>query len=227
MGWLNRLEREGLYQINRKEIRVPLDGSDEKINNQRRATYGDFATLNARWNNAYSSTTHQRLQKNPEEWCFYHTMQLDHEKTWSVVPREKCLDYLRGNLPMGSVVGDFGCGRNTLAEELSEWHLVHSFDHIAIDSKVTQCDFTDTPIDDSTLDAAVFSLSLMGKNIEDYIEEAYRTLKLGGQLLVWDTQDEVKNSVLRSMIERRGFAIVSADPVYKWYNILAIKQARS
>jgi superfamily II DNA or RNA helicase len=226
MGWLKRLNNEGLYDIDRREIKVPLDGSNRDVNSQRRANYGDFSTLNARWNNANSKTTHERLQLNPEEWCYYHTMLLDHEQTWQVVPREKCLEYLKKNLPPNSVIGDFGCGRNTLAEELSQWHLVHSFDHVALGPKVTQCDFANTPIDDSTLDAAVFSLSLMGNNTEDYIEEAYRTLKLAGQLLVWDTRDDEANSTLRDMVASRGFAILSAEAVNKWYSILAIKQSR-
>ena len=82
------------------------------------------------------------------------------------------------------------------------------------------------PLDDSTLDAAVFSMSLMGNNLEDYIEEAYRTLRLGGQLLIWNTGDEEANSSLYDLIQDRGFNVNDAEEVYKFYRILAIKQAR-
>lgn len=105
-------------------------------------------------------------------------------------------------------------------------HLVHSYDHVAIDPKVTECDFSNVPLDDSTLDAAVFSMSLMGNNLEDYIEEAYRTLRLGGQLLIWNTGDEEANSSLYGLIQERGFNVVDAEEVYKFYRMLAIKQAR-
>ena len=107
-GWLERLNNEGLYNIDRREIKVPLDDSDEEANNRRFASYGDFSKLNARWNNANSSTTHERLQQNPEEWSYYHTLLLEYERDWTVIPRERCVEYLRDNLPSGSVVGDFG-----------------------------------------------------------------------------------------------------------------------
>ena len=44
------------------------------------------------------------------------------------------------------------------------------------------------PLEDETLDVAIFSLSLMGANFADYVREAYRTLKLDGHLHIhyWD-----------------------------------------
>jgi ribosomal RNA-processing protein 8 len=41
---------------------------------------------------------------------------------------------------------------------------VYSFDHVAINDKVTACDMRKVPLVDEALDVAIFSLSLMGKN---------------------------------------------------------------
>ena len=226
MGWLNRLNEEGIYEINRRSIKVPLDESNESEGKARYAKYGDFSKLNNVWNNAHSSVTHARLKSNPEEWCFYHTRLLEQEKEWQVVPREQCVVHLKENLPKGSVVGDFGCGLGKLAEALKDWHLVHSFDHVALSPGIIECDISSTPLDDSCLDAVIFSLSLMGRNHMDYVAEAYRTLKLSGQILIWQpaTQSFGDDFVLK--LKDQGFAIVEDGQIYKWRRIWAIKQAK-
>jgi transcriptional regulator of nitric oxide reductase len=41
-----------------------------------------------------------------------------------------------------------------------------------------------TGLEDSSLDVAVFNLSLMGTNFTDYLREAHRTLKIDGELRI-------------------------------------------
>jgi superfamily II DNA or RNA helicase len=224
MGWLRRLSEEGLNEIERREIKVPLDETDSSEAKRRYASYGDFSKLNARWNNAHSSTTHERLRNNPEEWCFYHTRMDELEQAWQVNPREECIKHLKINLPTGSVVADFGCGQAKLAETLKGIHTVHSFDHVAINRSVIACDIASTPLDDNTLDAVIFSLSLMGSNLKDYIVEAYRTLKAGGQILIYHPAKEHDREKFAEGLVQLGFAIVQSTEIYKWHYIWAIKQ---
>ena len=226
MGWLKRLNDDGLNEIERREIKVPLDESNIEVYQGRYANYGDFSRLNSRWNNAHSSKTHERLSKNPEEWCYYHTRLLEQEKNWQVVPRIECIRHLRENLPRGSVIGDFGCGQGKLAEELIDFHIVHSFDHVAIHPGIVACNIAHTPLDDSSLDAVVFSLSLMGSNIHEYVDEAYRVLRLSGQVIIWHPAKHNDRTSLVEGLRRYGFAIVEEGEVYKWHYIWAIKQAR-
>lgn len=226
MGWLQRLADEGLSEIKRKEIRVPLDETDKVAFGRRLAEYGDFSRLNARWNKAHSSITHERLQNNPEEWCYYHTRLREHESEWQNIPREECIKHLKENLPLGSVIGDFGCGQAQLAYALRDVHTVHCLDHIAIIPSVVACDMAHSPLDDAMLDAAVFSLSLMGTNIRDYLAEAYRTLKAGGQLLIYHPAAENDRMKFAIGLEKLGFALVHHAQVYKWHYIWAIKRGR-
>ena len=226
MGWLERLDRDGLQEIERRRIKVPLDESDGQERERRYASYGDFASLNSRWNRAHSSKTHSRLTENPEEWCYYHTRLIGLEKSWQVNPRSECIRHLEKNLPRGSIVGDFGCGQGQLAAALRDIHTVHSVDHVAIRPDVISCDMADTPLDDEILDAVVFSLSLMGSNIADYISEAYRTLRLGGQIIIWHPAEHHDRSRFVEGLKTFGFAIVEEEQVYKWHRIWAIKQAR-
>ena len=106
------------------------------------------------------------------------------------------------------MIGDFGCGEAKLAEILP--NKVYSFDHVAINEKVTACDMVNVPLDDSSLDVAVFSLSLMGLNYNDYLKEAYRTLKFGGLLKIAEPISRwmEKRNELIANITKVGFVLV-------------------
>ena len=82
------------------------------------------------------------------------------------------------------------------------------------------------PLDDNTLDAAVFSLSLMGNNLKDYILEAYRVLQPGGQLLIYHPAAHHDRTKFITGLEKLGFAVVQHGEVYKWHHIWAIKRGR-
>ena len=94
------------------------------------------------------------------------------------------------------VIADFGCGTAKLAQSglmfiinlkmQASFNIilylvkskVHSFDLVAANDLVTPCDMKNVPLTDKSCDIVVFCLSLMGKNITDFICEAHRILKL-------------------------------------------------
>jgi ribosomal RNA-processing protein 8 len=90
---------------------------------------------------------------------------------------------------------------------------VYSFDHIAINNKVTACDMKSTGLPDEAIDIAIFSFSLMGRNWDDYIAEAKRCRATGGYLLVAETTKSLKGrlSSLREIIIKEGFEIYSEE----------------
>jgi hypothetical protein len=130
MGWLKRLDAGDVQVIERPKIRVPLPDTDDKAEVKRLRAYGDFSKMNNRWNTTGSMKTHDRLQKNPEEWEQYHTLYREARKDWTVVPFEELIRWC--NLRSDYVIGDFGCGEAKLGEALTDKHTVHSFDHVAI-----------------------------------------------------------------------------------------------
>lgn len=99
-------------------------------------------------------------------------------------------------------MGDW-LGTNRVADRLKEYL---PFD-VAIDDKVYACDIKNVPIDDSLLDVAVFSLSLMGSNYVDYFKEAYRTLKTYGNVFVCEpaAKWEGREDELKKQLESVGF----------------------
>ena len=181
--------------------------------------------MNRNWNQSRSETTHQKLQDNPEEWEQYHTLYREARKDWAVIPYEEMIRWCEQR--SGYVIGDFGCGEAKFAETVSDRHTVHSFDHVAMNENVVACDIAHVPLDDETLDVAIFSLSLMGANFADYLREAYRTLKLDGHLHIieatsrfTDREDFVKG------VKELGFAIVSVEDKWKFTHIRALKTER-
>ena len=154
-----------------------------------------------------------------EGWCG------NGSKDWAVVPYEEMIRWCRQR--SGYVIGDFGCGEAKLAEAVSDRHTVHSFDHVAIDENVVACDLAHVPLDEETLDVAIFSLSLMGANFADYLREGYRTLKLDGQLHILEATERFndRNAFVKSL-EGLGFALVSVEDKWKFTHIRALKTER-
>jgi hypothetical protein len=54
--------------------------------------------------------------------------------------------------------------------------------------------------------------------------EAYRTLKLGGQLIVYHPAQTHDRAKFAAGLTQLGFAILHSVEVYKWHYILAIEQ---
>jgi SAM-dependent methyltransferase len=222
IGWLQRLDEGKVDVLARPRIVVPLPEIDKADIERRRHRYGDFSTMNRLWNQSGSETTHQRLSENPEEWQQYHTLYREAREDWPVVPYREIIRWC--DRRSGYVIGDFGCGEAFLAKALSERHTVHSFDHVAIDENVAACDIAHVPLDDETLDVAVFSLSLMGNNFTDYIREAHRTLKLDGHLHIVEASSRFKDRTLfAENLAKLGFSILKVADLWKFTHIHAIK----
>ncbi|MBD2315518.1 helicase-related protein [Phormidium tenue] len=217
--WIDRVESGDIYEINREELRVPLPEAIAKILQRR---FGDFSAMNNRFNNSYSHTTSDLLKANPEEWYQYHHLYRAARETWQEIPYEKIAEKLQNYTNLQ--IGDFGCGEAKLAELLPN-HQVHSFDHIAINAKVQACDISHTPLPNATLDVAIFSLSLMGLNYADYLQEAHRTLKGGGSLLIAETISRWtdKKQELLDLITSLGFTVVKEQTGDRFLYINATK----
>ncbi len=220
MDWLERLERGEVYEVERKKISIPL--SDE-ITVEVRRRFGDLTQMNYRINHEPSKTTHDRFHKDPTEWEHYHASYREDRKSWPVTPYQEAIKWFKARPHM--IIGDFGCGEALLAAELE--NTVHSFDHVAINKKVTPCDMTHVPLDDECLDAAVFSLSLMGTNFVDYLKEAHRCLKLDGHLWIAEPTSRIKDiNAFKDLLFRLGFDINRVEEKWKFTFIRALKSER-
>ena len=116
-----------------------------------------------------------------------------------------------------------GCGENLLSKEVK--NKVHAFDYVAIDESVTACDMSKVPLEDESVDAAIFCLSLMGANYIDYIQESHRIMKPLGHLFICEPKKKVQKRMesLIAEIENVGFKVVSTKTSSQFIYIQAIK----
>ena len=90
-----------------------------------------------------------------------------------------------------AIIADLGCGDARLAESLrasgdeSKMRLeVRSYDLQSPSPFVTKADIANLPLEDGSVNVAVFCLALMGTNWIDFVEEAYRILHWKGELWI-------------------------------------------
>jgi hypothetical protein len=219
--WIKRIggEELNLSKI-RPHLRVPLPPD---VKRKLVVTRGDFATFNNRWATSNSETVHTRLREFPEEWFLYHTLYREARETWSEVPAEVIASHLRSRPDL--IVGDFGCGECLLAQALGEEHQVLGFDHVAASgaANVTACDMAHAPLEDEALGAAVFSLSLMGRNWRDYLAEAHRTLQPFGLLFIAEPAKRWEDGALERAVEEAGFDLLPSRRRGDFLYVRAVK----
>lgn len=225
MAWLERLDWGQLEVISRGKIAAPVLEDGASGSRRRRRTCGDFSGMNRAWNAARGGATHGRLRSDPGEWGRYHALFREARLGWEVVPCEEVIRWCRKR--SGYVIGDFGCGEATLAARVSDLHTVHSFDHVAANDGVVACDLSRVPLGDATLDLAVFSLSLMGANFADYLGEAHRTLKLDGELQIYEATSRFSDrDRFASGLRAAGFDVVGVEDRWKFTRIRALRGDR-
>jgi len=84
-------------------------------------------------------------------------------------------------------------------------------------------------MDSEILDVAVFSLSLMGSNWDEYIKEAYRMLSRKGQIIICDPKlkrviDEESDNVIENSLKNNGFVLLGKPKITeKFIYVNAIK----
>lgn len=223
MGWLARLETGVVETIERHQIKVPLSREPGEVK-RRTQRYGDFSRMNNRWYASNSQKTHTRLEANPEEWAHYHTMYQQLRESWEVVPFKEEIRWLEKR--EGLHVADFGCGEALIAAAVGDRHQVASFDHVAINETVHACDIASVPLDDDSVDLAIFCLSLMGANFTDYIREAHRVLRLDGDLHIWEPASYFDDpDAFCADLGRLGFEVLKPVKQGLFLRIRALKSA--
>lgn len=153
-------------QIEQKEPKNPLM---EKLNASR------FRYLNEM---LYKNTSNENFiyfKEDSDAFKVYHQGFEAQAHKWPINPLDEIIKSINNKSPK-LIIADFGCGTARLAQSVK--NKVHSFDLVASNELVTACDMKNVPLNDKSCDIAVFCLSLMGKNIIDFISEAHRILKL-------------------------------------------------
>ncbi|CAM4551598.1 unnamed protein product [Leuciscus chuanchicus] len=200
-----------------KVTRVNLKSDEEKMATDpstvlrtkmlRQLEAARFRYINELLYTSTSGEAKRMFQQDPEAIAVYHkgyTTQVQH---WPENPVDSIISYICQK-PPSLVVADFGCGDCKIARSVK--NKVHSFDLAPVCDLATACDMAKVPLRDSTVDIAVFCLSLMGTNLGEFLAEANRVLVMGGVLKIAEVASRFEN--IRSFIgalSSLGFKIVN------------------
>ncbi|XP_067102267.1 ribosomal RNA-processing protein 8 [Osmerus mordax] len=189
---------------------VPADRSSIlRSRMQQRLEAAQFRYINEVLYTTSSGEAKRMFRQDPEAFGIYHKGFTAQVKRWPANPVDSIISSIR-HKPSSLVVADFGCGDCKIASSVK--NKVHSFDLAPVCDQVTVCDMANVPLDDATVDIAVFCLSLMGTNLGDFLVEANRVLVMGGMLQIAEVASRFENvRSFMSAMASLGFKLVSKD----------------
>lgn len=211
-----------------------------------------FRILNEELYTTTSSTAFEKFQSNPDLFDQYHEGFRHQVEQWPSNPVEEMFNWLCKRYSTSSkttAVADFGCGDAELARRLltvpslvpkkkgkngnKSVHAfkVHSFDLVAKSNLVTACDMANVPLDDKSVDVAVFCLALMGTNVTDFLVEAHRVLKDKGKVKIAEVRSRFEStsgkddlSEFVAKLEQLGFDCTKVDRSNKMFIMMELRK---
>ncbi|KAI8337348.1 methyltransferase-domain-containing protein [Choanephora cucurbitarum] len=196
---------EGLTPLQRK--------MKEKLSGAR------FRWLNEQLYTTPGNKSFSLFQEKPELFDEYHEGFRHQVESWPVNPVDIIIEQLK-SMPKNTVIADLGCGDAMIAQSLKK-HNVLSFDLIAKNELVTACDISKLPLEPGSVDVAVFSLSLMGTNYLDFLKEAHRVLKVGGELKIAEVVSRFSDlDAFITLLEELGYDFMDKEDDNKMFVML-------
>ncbi|CAA0820159.1 Ribosomal RNA-processing protein 8 [Striga hermonthica] len=195
-----------------------------------RLSGGHFRMINEKLYTCTGDEALNYFKEDPALFHVYHSGYQEQMSHWPEQPNDTIIKWINNHSP-SLVIADFGCGDARLSRSVK--NKVYSFDLISYDPSVIACDMSKTPLEDSSVDVAVFCLSLMGTNFPSYIHEANRVLKNRGWLLIAEVKSRFDPSTggadpykFIKAISQLGFASVSEDFSNKMFILFYFKKKK-
>lgn len=157
------------------------------------------------------STSNASLDE--EEFKAYHEAYNKASESWPVKPIEFIVKFIKKRLfpkrPAHKFkFADVGCGQEPkLKMRLPPKAKVQSFDLVSNHKDVVAANMEKLPLDNESVHCAVYSLSLMARNLGHILLEAKRILKIKGSLLIVEVTSRFEGREKRfvAKVERLGF----------------------
>ncbi|KAI4890240.1 hypothetical protein NFI96_014009 [Prochilodus magdalenae] len=205
-----REEKQETGKTSKEEGKNPMDRSSAlRLKMEKRLESARFRYINEQLYTSTSGEAKRMFKQDPDAIGVYHKGYTEQVKHWPANPVDSIISYIQQK-SASLVVADFGCGDCKIARSVK--NQVHCFDLAPVCDLVTACDMANVPLGNSTVDIAVFCLSLMGTNLTDFLAEANRVLVDGGVLKIAEVAsrfDDIRP--FTGALSRLGFKLVSKD----------------
>lgn len=153
--------------------------------------------------------THEagELPFDKNKFLAYHEAYATVSENWPTKPIDYIVKFIKRHFlakkPLHKYkFADVGCGSEPLLKKkLPSKANVVSFDIVSAHEDVIEANMQHLPIEDNSIDVAVYSLSLMAKNLGQIILEARRILKIGGSMLIVEVTSRFEGRE-RGFVER-------------------------
>ena len=103
---------------------------------------------------------------------------------------------------------DLGCGCNKIKDHFINTKLnIIGYDYISYNESI-ECDLSNLPDENESIDICIFSQSLMGYNWRKYIDEAFRVLRYNGEIIIAESSKryhEIKNYIQNYKIKYEDY----------------------
>ncbi|KAL2505227.1 Ribosomal RNA-processing protein 8 [Abeliophyllum distichum] len=193
-----------------------------------RLSGGHFRMINEKLYTCTGDEALDYFKEDPALFNVYHAGYQEQMSHWPEQPNDIIIKWIKDHIP-SLVVADFGCGDARLARSVK--NKVFSIDLVSNDPSVIACDMSNTPLETSSIDVAVFCLSLMGINFPNYLKEAHRVLKPHGWLLIAEVKSRFDpttggadpNKFVKAICEL-GFTCQSKDFSNKMFLLFYFKK---
>lgn len=186
---------------------------------------GRFRFINEQLYTMDSASANNLFKEDESAFEAYHEGYRSQVEKWPINPLNKIIKSVR-KLPKDCVIGDFGCGEGKLAQSIP--NKVFSIDLVACRKDIIASDMAHTPLETQSLNVAVYCLSLMGTNLNDYLLEANRCLKMNGLLLIAEIESRFEDvrQFIKS-VEACGFELGKKDTSVKLFIFFEFKKVKN
>ncbi|XP_026326758.1 ribosomal RNA-processing protein 8 [Hyposmocoma kahamanoa] len=208
--------------VNRNSIKV--NGNDLRTRMLERLKAAQFRYINEKLYTSTGSEAKELFQSDPSAFQTYHQGYQLQVKKWPVNPLDVIVKKIL-KMPKSYIIADMGCGEATLSKRVP--HAVRSFDLVSTTPGVEVCDMARTPLLAASVDVAVYCLALMGTDLTQYLVEANRILKMGGQLQIAEVESRFDNvESFAHDVEKLGFKLKNLDKSHKVFFFMQFVKIR-
>ena len=187
-----------------------------------------FRLLNEKLYKSSSDEAYKYFQSNSDDFITYHKGFSSQAKKWPSNPNNLILKTLLLPKYKSMCIADIGCGEATLAKNLIPLgYNIKSFDLVSLNDYVTVADMKKLPLNNNSIDLAVYCLSLMNINFIPFITEANRIIKKDGKILVAEISSRIVDmNKFLDIFEKYGFKLIKQRNVHDYFDMFTFKKIK-